>query len=423
MKRGFTLIELLIVIAIVAVLAIAIVIILNPAELLKQARDSTRLSDLDNLNKAIALFSVQDPAGSIGDSDKIYVSLPDTDNQDPAECDEYTTGGLLPLPPATFSYVCKKIDDYRKINGNGWIPINFETLAAGPPLSILPVDPVNTVANGLYFTYVRGGSWKLTALFESQKKAKVMASDGGPDVGIYEVGTNLNLVNGIRGLIAYWKMDEVAWSPDCNTLSVIDSSGVFINNHGKSCPSASGPILTVPGRLGNAGSFDGNDDYIQVNNVASWLPTSKITVSAWVNIANLKSSGQWNRFVNHRAWTSDGTWLLYGDWNGSVKFGVRNCTPSCSQYEAGNSGQGMVINTWYHVVGTYDGSNVNVYLNGNPGVPRAFPGENLDNSQDVDMGGLNVSSNEMNGLIDDVRIYNRALSASEIQALYNATKP
>src|SRR3989344_7995871 len=53
---GFTLIELLIVIAILVVLSVAVVVILNPAELLRQARDSTRISDLASVNSAIALY-------------------------------------------------------------------------------------------------------------------------------------------------------------------------------------------------------------------------------------------------------------------------------------------------------------------------------------------------------------------------------
>src|SRR3989344_8684487 len=56
MTKGFTLIELLIVIAILAVLSTAVVLVLNPAELLKQGRDSTRISDLASINSAIALY-------------------------------------------------------------------------------------------------------------------------------------------------------------------------------------------------------------------------------------------------------------------------------------------------------------------------------------------------------------------------------
>ena len=60
--KGFTLIELLIVITILAILATAVALVLNPAELLKQGRDSTRLSDLAVIQSALALY-VADVAG------------------------------------------------------------------------------------------------------------------------------------------------------------------------------------------------------------------------------------------------------------------------------------------------------------------------------------------------------------------------
>ena len=58
MKKGFTLIELLIVIAILAILATTIAVVMNPAQMLKEARDSQRMSDLKSIQSALALYLV-----------------------------------------------------------------------------------------------------------------------------------------------------------------------------------------------------------------------------------------------------------------------------------------------------------------------------------------------------------------------------
>jgi len=65
-KKGFTLVELLIVIAILAILAAGVVVVINPGELLAQARDSTRLRDFRSLNQAIALFQTHCPHCILG---------------------------------------------------------------------------------------------------------------------------------------------------------------------------------------------------------------------------------------------------------------------------------------------------------------------------------------------------------------------
>ncbi|MFA6994017.1 MAG: type II secretion system protein, partial [Candidatus Paceibacterota bacterium] len=75
---SFTLIELLIVIGILAILVAAIVITLNPAQLLQEARDSKRVQDLSSLRSAIHTAEALSPAMSFGVSSTVYVSLLDT---------------------------------------------------------------------------------------------------------------------------------------------------------------------------------------------------------------------------------------------------------------------------------------------------------------------------------------------------------
>jgi hypothetical protein len=80
--------------------------------------------------------------------------------------------------------------------------------------------------------------------------------------------------------------------------------------------------------------------------------------------------------------------------------------------------------TWYHAVATWDGANMKIYINGTQqGVAVAFTGIVYDAGNVMTtIGGNNSSGNRWNGAIDDARIYNRVLSASEISALYSGGK-
>src|SRR3989338_5221499 len=115
---GFTLIELLVVIATLSILATAVIIILNPATLIQESRDATRLKDIDILNKTIGLATVDGSAIINAAPLKIYLSLPDSDPQ---------CGGIYNLPelPPGWEFVCSDTGNYRKVDGSGWLPIDF----------------------------------------------------------------------------------------------------------------------------------------------------------------------------------------------------------------------------------------------------------------------------------------------------------
>lgn len=191
-ERGFTLIELLVVIAILAVLATAVVLVLNPAELIKQGRDSTRISDMAALNSAIALFvaDVRNPTV-------------------PATC--YTTATTTLLGNGGSC----TISTSTAVDGTGWVHgINFTQISSGSPLSKLPIDPNNNIqgcwgatgANAITCGYIFAASstvgvYEIDAAMESAKygsptgAANVTATDNGNDSYEYEVGSNLYLIN------------------------------------------------------------------------------------------------------------------------------------------------------------------------------------------------------------------------------------
>ncbi|MEK7553148.1 MAG: prepilin-type N-terminal cleavage/methylation domain-containing protein [Patescibacteria group bacterium] len=180
-NKGFTLLELLIVIGILAILATIVALVLNPAELLKQARDSQRLSDLRTINSAIGLWVASASSTTMAQLANAGYCTKGTTSYGPiATCTENAT---------------------TTIAGLGWININFTDIPGGSPLSRLPLDPVNSAT--YYYQYNNASTtltFELDAKMESQKygvggPADVSSNtkDGGNNNNVYEIGTDPGL--------------------------------------------------------------------------------------------------------------------------------------------------------------------------------------------------------------------------------------
>ncbi len=195
-QRGFTLIELLIVIAILVVLSVVVVLTLNPAELLRQGRDSTRVQDLSTYKSAIALYLAD------------VISLPNNALGDPANCYYYDVLPVVHTAVVTFcgtrfaAGVNTPVQS-QATNNTGWLPINFGAISSGSPIASEPIDPVPVPTAGAYtyyYAYRATGNTGLNALtyeinanLESNKytgtPSDIRTSDGGNSPILYEIGT------------------------------------------------------------------------------------------------------------------------------------------------------------------------------------------------------------------------------------------
>jgi len=195
-----------------------------------------------------------------------------------------------------------------------------------------------------------------------------------------------------NGLVLHYKMDEASWSGVAG--EVRDSSGA--GNHGTSY----GGVLTNPGKFDRAGVFDGVNDYVVpsplVNNYTDF------SISLWVYSYSQKACA----FIDFPSSTIrfsvgyNGAGLIFSKFDGAYS-GVR--------------GNKVISGCWTHVVGISTSGVLRVYVDTSVGTFSGYVGA----SATPRVGG-NGNGGYYNGQIDDVRIYNRALSSNEVSQLYLA---
>ena len=219
-KKGFTLLELLIVIAILAVLGAMVIFLLNPAETLRKARDSQRISDLSTIKTAVGIYlaSRKTPQldgaetgtyndkcdGGTAANERLWVSV--------ASSSEAITDAT---PPSGWTQAVTSwgqsttIASSTQVDGTGWMPIKLTALSGGSPISNFPIDPTNDVitvssvsTTDLMYRYACKKSplgFEINAKLESDAytlstEEDLAAKDGGNNTVLYEVGTDLTIL-------------------------------------------------------------------------------------------------------------------------------------------------------------------------------------------------------------------------------------
>jgi len=202
-------------------------------------------------------------------------------------------------------------------------------------------------------------------------------------------------------LVAWWKLDDGSGN------TAVDSSG---NGHNGTLL---GDTSWVDGIVGGALAFDGDGDYVDIGKDPNFDITNQITVSAWIKVGAFDR--EWQTIVAK----GDRAWRLQRNWGEStLEF-------ACSGLVVPGTDWGQIYGStdvndghWHHVAGVYDQEKLYLYIDGNLDASAEAPGTIRVNDEPVYIGENSQTPNRFwNGLIDDVRIYNYALSTEEISAI------
>jgi hypothetical protein len=208
-----------------------------------------------------------------------------------------------------------------------------------------------------------------------------------------------------EGLVALWPGEGNA-----NDVAGTNS-GTLVNGAG-----------FVTGEVGQAFSFDGMSSYVSIPNSPS-LDTcvSSITIETWIKLNQLTADSNWEGIVTK----GNSSWRLQATAGANtVYFAATGVSPTDDIYGNRNVHDGQ----WHHVAAVYDGTNMFLYVDGTLDVSQPATGSISQNSYPVCIGanaipGVGLEPGYFfNGLIDEASICNRALTASEIQADYEAGK-
>jgi len=270
--------------------------------------------------------------------------------------------------------------------------------------SVLPSPTIDNTFNtsgtgeGSYVSYLTG----LNASTHYYVRAYAINAEGvgyGYDVSFNTLGSGISLVNGLMG---YWKLNET-------TGSALDSVG-SING------AVFGATQGVPGKISTAYRFNAaTNSYIDLG--ISCKPTTAISFAVWLNPSTFNDI--YSGVINNTTWVNpteqygynvflDSSKMLFELFNGDVQNSLwSNAT--------------ITPNTWHFIVGTWDGAKMKLYINNVLDASQARTTTIGYDLASVLRFGSHSAPYDYTGVIDEIGIWNRALTISEVSTLYNSS--
>ncbi len=216
-------------------------------------------------------------------------------------------------------------------------------------------------------------------------------------------------------LINHWKLDE---TPATHNTVIDDAQN---NDDGILDTGNDGLQKDTSGKIDGALDFDGTNDHVDLSSIDATDYYDEYTISAWVKADQL--AGDNFRTIAATDANSAGGFGIRvdsGHFNGDDQF-------VCFAGDGPNSNvhvfstTEMQLDEWYHVVCTYDGTDLSIYVNGvgEDSQPASVTDSGIDGFQIGRLKLGNLQYDPWDGLIDDVAIWDRELSSSEVLQVYS----
>lgn len=212
------------------------------------------------------------------------------------------------------------------------------------------------------------------------------------------------------GLVAHWTFDE--------------GTGTIAHDSAGSNDGVIHDATWTTGKFGGALFFDGDEDYVTVPDDDSLTPHDEITISWWVFRVSSQDAGIFKyAFSPNEQYSPGNSRSLYFSMD---RLGICAAVNTIDEIYF----NGPSLNEWHHIVGTFNRGQAAIYIDGELKVSETLYVSSIMNDVQPliiggcwDYGGADRFASALNGLADDIRIYNRALSAAEVAQLYAIPEP
>jgi hypothetical protein len=205
-------------------------------------------------------------------------------------------------------------------------------------------------------------------------------------------------------LTAYFPLDETTGN---NALDVVTKTSGIIN----------GSPQKLPGISGNHLVFNGTTDFVDTQQLMPFLKTDSFTISFWINFNDHSARASAAAGLVGKGHYYLSTWDLFLQNNHAIRFELGSASVGDG---GGVTSSVLAIGEWHHITAVYDNTAVSIYTDGDLN-------NTSTNTSSVDFNSANTvrlgervgdAARRLDGSLDEVRIYNKALTATEIKALF-----